>query len=358
MPDRRTNVLVVDHEAVVRQTLRTILEPDHDVIEAGTGAETTAIVATRAVDLVLLEILLPDVDGLEVLQRLRALRPEMPVLVVSAVRLLRTAVDAMRLGACDYVTKPFPEDELVGAVRRALGVRRPPRAENGNGNGRPAVRRLLVLDDPGLGAVLAVTLRGHCRVDTWPGDAAETFAIVHAGPAAVVTARPSQGATLRAALQDPLPRCAVLVRPSERRPSGPGRVSPPPPHQFLRDVMVALQFSPDVSARLLEMPPAVLSVLEYVSAHYAGRMRLPIIAAVSSRSPRYLLRTFQRCMALSVKQFVTRVRVEVALYYLARTDEKLDTLAERVGFADASHLSRVLLRYTGRRPGECRSGRS
>ena len=140
------------------------------------------------------------------------------------------------------------------------------------------------------------------------------------------------------------------------RPAGPGRVSPS--HHFLRDVVVALQFSPDVSARLLEMPPAVLSVLEYVSAHYAGRMRLPIIAAVSSRSPRYLLRTFQRCMALSVKQFVTRVRVEVALYYLSRTDEKLDALAERVGFADASHLSRVLLRYTGRRPGECRSGRS
>ena len=356
MADRRTLVLIVDHEPTTRQTLRAILEPDHDVIEAATGAETTAIVATRAVDLVLLEILLPDVDGLEVLQRLRALRPEMPVLVVSAVRLLRTAVDAMRLGACDYVTKPFPAEELLGATRRALGVRRPARAQTGHGNGRPAVRRLLVLDDPGLGAVLAVTLRGHCGVDTWPGDAAETFAIVHAGPGAVVASGPSQGEALRAALRDSLPACAVLVRPSARRPAGPGRVSPS--HHFLRDVIVALQFSPDVSARLLEMPPAVLSVLEYVSAHYAGRMRLPIIAAVSSRSPRYLLRTFQRCMALSVKQFVTRVRVEVALYYLSRTDEKLDALAERVGFADASHLSRVLLRYTGRRPGECRSGRS
>jgi AraC-like DNA-binding protein len=210
------------------------------------------------------------------------------------------------------------------------------------------------LDDVGLGAVLAVTLRDHCPVEIWPAGRAEADAIAEANPAAVVASAPRQAAELRVALGALLPQCVVLLRGSERRPSGPGQIPSGTLHQFFRDVVTALGLSPDVKGRMLEMPGAVMSVLEYVSVHYGRPIRLPIIAAVSSTSPRYLLRTFQRCMALTVKQFVTRVRVHVALFHLARTDENLESLAERVGFADASHLSRVLLRYTGRRPGEHR----
>ena len=75
------------------------------------------------VDLVLLDIRLPGMDGIEVLERIKAIDERLEVILVTAVKTVRTAVAAMKLGAFDYVTKPFDEDELLALVRRALDKR-------------------------------------------------------------------------------------------------------------------------------------------------------------------------------------------------------------------------------------------
>src|SRR5918994_2995265 len=119
----RPVVLVVDDDAGLRESFRLILEDDYEVIDAADGPQALELVRTTNVDLVLLDIRLPDMYGIEVLERLKALDEQLEVVLVTAVKTVRTAVAAMKLGAFDYLTKPFEEDELISVVQRALGRR-------------------------------------------------------------------------------------------------------------------------------------------------------------------------------------------------------------------------------------------
>src|SRR5262245_39357487 len=119
----RPVVLVVDDDPGLRESFRLILDDDHDVLEAASGAQALETVRTTQVDLILLDIRLPDIDGIAVLEQVKALDEHVVVILVTAVQTVRTAVGAMKLGAFDYVTKPFEEDEILGLVRRAIEKR-------------------------------------------------------------------------------------------------------------------------------------------------------------------------------------------------------------------------------------------
>ncbi|HXH84968.1 MAG TPA: sigma-54 dependent transcriptional regulator [Candidatus Tectomicrobia bacterium] len=119
----RPVVLVVDDDHGVRESFRLILEDAYDVLDAADGAAALEVLRGTDVDLVLLDIRLPGADGIEVLERIKALDDGIEVVLVTAVKTVRTAVAAMKLGAFDYLTKPFEEDELLGIVRRALDKR-------------------------------------------------------------------------------------------------------------------------------------------------------------------------------------------------------------------------------------------
>jgi two-component system response regulator AtoC len=116
----RPVVLVVDDDPGVRESFRLILEDHYDVADVPDGPSALDVVRTSAVDLVLLDIRLPGMDGIEVLERIKAIDEGMEVILVTAVKTVRTAVAAMKLGAFDYLTKPFEEDELLSLSRRAL----------------------------------------------------------------------------------------------------------------------------------------------------------------------------------------------------------------------------------------------
>src|SRR5882724_11778179 len=116
----RPVVLVVDDDPGVRESFRLILEDHYDVVDVPDGPSALDVVRASAVDLVLLDIRLPGMDGIEVLERIKVLDERIEVLLVTAVKTVRTAVDAMKLGAFDYLTKPFEEDELLSLSRRAL----------------------------------------------------------------------------------------------------------------------------------------------------------------------------------------------------------------------------------------------
>jgi DNA-binding NtrC family response regulator len=116
----RPTVLVVDDEPGVRASVRLVLEDECDVLEAADGLTAVETIRTRDVDLCLLDIRLPGMEGIEVLDRVKHLDPSLEVVLVSAVASVRTAVDAMKRGAHDYLTKPFTLDELRVVVMRAL----------------------------------------------------------------------------------------------------------------------------------------------------------------------------------------------------------------------------------------------
>ncbi len=116
----RPVILVVDDEPGLRESFHLILDEDFEVIDVADGIAALDVVRTSQVDLVLLDIRLPGMDGIEVLERIKAIDEALEVVLVTAVRTVRTAVAAMKLGAFDYLTKPFEEDELLSLVRRAL----------------------------------------------------------------------------------------------------------------------------------------------------------------------------------------------------------------------------------------------
>jgi DNA-binding NtrC family response regulator len=118
-------VLVVDDEAVIRDSCRQILERCRYHVEtAGDGLEGLRAIQRQRVDLVLLDLKMPGMDGTEFLRRMKVEAPELDVIVITGYSSVGSAVDCMRLGAYDYLPKPFNADSLRLVVGRALERRR------------------------------------------------------------------------------------------------------------------------------------------------------------------------------------------------------------------------------------------
>ena len=116
----RTKVLVVDDEPQIRRFLRASLSTsEYECLEAEQGAEALHVIATRNPDVVLLDLGLPDIDGLEVIRRLREWS-QVPVIVLSARGQEEDKIRALDEGANDYLTKPFSIGELLARLRVAL----------------------------------------------------------------------------------------------------------------------------------------------------------------------------------------------------------------------------------------------
>ncbi len=113
-------ILVVDDEEGPREALRMILKENYGVILAKDGQECLDLIRRERPSLILLDIRLPGMDGIEVLERVKKVRPEIPVIVVSAVGTHKTVIDALKLGAVDFIAKPLDVVQVRDAVRRAL----------------------------------------------------------------------------------------------------------------------------------------------------------------------------------------------------------------------------------------------
>jgi two-component system, OmpR family, KDP operon response regulator KdpE len=129
-------LLVEDDPGLRRALVATLRSARHGVIEAPTGEEALRVLMRGGADLIVLDLGLPDMDGLDFLRRVRVLSA-VPVIVLTARDLQRDKVEALDAGADDYVTKPFDTDELLARIRAAL--RRGPQTEQ-----KPAH---LVIDD-------------------------------------------------------------------------------------------------------------------------------------------------------------------------------------------------------------------
>ncbi len=116
-----SRVLVVDDEAAMRDLLRIVLEKEgHEVCIANDGVTGLALATSRAPDLVISDIKMPGLDGVGLLTGLRQQGHTMPVIMITAYADSQSAIQAMKQGAYDYLTKPFKMDEIKLVIRRAL----------------------------------------------------------------------------------------------------------------------------------------------------------------------------------------------------------------------------------------------
>jgi two-component system, NtrC family, nitrogen regulation response regulator NtrX len=114
-------ILIVDDEAAIRRSIRDILEFEkYEVVEASNGMEALVKVKQKAFDVIILDIKMPQMDGMEALGRLQVIAPDVPVIMISGHGDIDTALEAVRKGAFDYLGKPFDARRLLITVRNAL----------------------------------------------------------------------------------------------------------------------------------------------------------------------------------------------------------------------------------------------
>lgn len=118
-------ILVIDDEPVVCKGCRLALSNENHVVQVClTGREGMNLVEEGGYDLVLLDMKLPDVEGMEILRTIHKRKQDLPVIVMTGYSTVQNAVEAMKLGAFDYLSKPFTEEELILAVQRAIEKKR------------------------------------------------------------------------------------------------------------------------------------------------------------------------------------------------------------------------------------------
>ena len=118
-----SNILIIEDEAAIRRVLRKIISEEnetYEVDEAVDGLRGVEMILEKEYDLVLCDIKMPKMDGVEVLERVKKVKPEIPIIMISGHGDLDTAVNTMRLGAFDYISKPPDLNRLLNTVRNAL----------------------------------------------------------------------------------------------------------------------------------------------------------------------------------------------------------------------------------------------
>ena len=296
----------------------------------------TALQAFRRqrVDAVLLDLRLPDIGGLEVLRQMRALDPRVDVILVTAVNEIRTAVQAMRTGALDYITKPFETDDLLAVVAQAARRRCESR------------EILLISRQIGVLTALVVVLERTVGTAVCLSPRAALTCLAGRRPSLVVLENSTGPPTTTDLINEILaryPACPILAL---TEPHGLG--------EMLEQVVVAMASVPDVWVAKPRVRHVVLAAAEQVSRRYREKLLGRDVAQSVGMTTDQLHRAFEQSLGVSVKDFVSRFRVSAACYLLADADFKLDHIADLTGFDDGSHLSRVFIRQRGMRPGAYR----
>ncbi len=122
--DRNEKILVIDDELAPRESIRMVLKDKYDVSTASGAIEGMELITNNAVDLVVMDIKMPKMDGITALREIKKKHPYTEVVLLTAYASLETARDAIRFGAFDYLIKPFDKDDVLVVVEKGLKKRR------------------------------------------------------------------------------------------------------------------------------------------------------------------------------------------------------------------------------------------
>ncbi len=119
------NILIVDDEEKIRHILSIMLKlKGHSVKEAQDGKAALELIEKEPFDIIISDLKMPEIDGFELLKRVKSMEIPIPVIVITAYATIESAVEAMKKGAVDYIAKPFEEEKILLSIEKALGVSR------------------------------------------------------------------------------------------------------------------------------------------------------------------------------------------------------------------------------------------
>lgn len=119
-----SNVLIVDDEIGPRESLRMILKPNYNVYSAEDGDAALQILRQTEMDVITLDLKMPGMSGIETLKQIRLIDPDVMIIIITGFGTLQSAVEAIRHGVYDYISKPFNVKEIVGIIEKAVQRRR------------------------------------------------------------------------------------------------------------------------------------------------------------------------------------------------------------------------------------------
>ena len=122
--DTKLNILAVDDEVGPLESLKTILKPFYTVYTAGGGKPALEIIKNKNIDLVTLDLKMPDLNGMEVLHEIKKLKKDVEVVIITGFGSLKNAAEAIKLGASDYILKPFNVSEIISVINSTLEKKR------------------------------------------------------------------------------------------------------------------------------------------------------------------------------------------------------------------------------------------
>lgn len=335
-------MLAVDDDDGVREALTCTLESAFRVLVARDRRAALDIFTSEQVDVVLLDLLLSEVHGHDVLAALRSLDPGVIVVIISALADIETVVRSMKLGAWDYIGKPWDDDALHSTVHRAA-------LESQAANGvlliSEAVADLVPLQ-------LALESKVRAQTMNFQSAAVSNF------PAnvVIVDARPEFRFDDVRAIRVQFPRAALVVicppnsLTHDLRDVRPAAVFVKPLH--FADVLYSVQHLSHIVGQ--PFPPTVLTALDLMARRYREKVTVAHIAAAVGLSERRFTHIFREATGLSVNDYFNRFRVAIARRLLVESNKKLDSVAELAGFSDASNFSRAFTDIAGVRPGRFR----
>lgn len=114
----KKSILICDDEEGVRESLNLILEDNYELDFASSGQEAVTKVSAKAYDALLLDLKMPEKDGLETLEEIKSISPGIKVIIVTGYQSVETAAKCVKLGAIDYITKPFESAEVKEKVSK------------------------------------------------------------------------------------------------------------------------------------------------------------------------------------------------------------------------------------------------
>ena len=312
MDARRGRVLLVDDDDGIREAIPVILADHYDVTTAASGKQALDFVACLPVDVVLLDIRMPELDGMEVLRRLRVQKPELPIILLTAVNCARTARLARQLGAQDYLVKPVEDDDLLVVVEQLLG--RATSSRQLPESGRAVVIRHAGTDIGRRAAIAALLSTVH------------GLAVIGQGAAASPVAGPREIVVI-----DGKPDLDAIFR----------RIG---------------EAQPGIAATLPQLGAMSRRVTHLVATCYQSATVDHLAEAVGC-SVRHMTRTFGREAGITLREYLGRVRTEIGKALLTETTLSVEAIADAAGFYDASHFAKVFHLYVGTSPGTYRRQR-